>query len=259
MGIAVSYAWSIADLLLYQRKRSPLTLFLPLALFLTLAASGADEQRTIGPVAPRVLLALLWLFQFRLADDLADRERDRLDHPDRVLTRADARPFVRLLALLTFGNVLVTFWLRPWPRGAEFLALAAVFGLWYALPRGQIAGLAVLLKYPAFVYLLSDSWIGAGVLLLVYCCFAAYEILHDTRLATVRGTCVILALSLVLMTASAFALLADAEAWRIATLVPGGFLLAWLFVRHGRRREPKLWPYGVFFVACVWIACGYRV
>ena len=260
MGIAVSYAWSMPQLLLYRRTRFPLPLFLPLALFLTLAASRTDEHRTFGLVAGRVLLALLWLFQFRLADDLADRERDRHDHPDRVLTRADARPFVWLLALLSFGNVLLTVWLRPWPRGAEFLALVALSGLWYGLTRRlRLGSLVVLLKYSAFVHLLSDSRVGASVLVLVYTSFVAYEILHDKRLGMVPGTSAGLALSLLLMTGSALVLLAGAEGWRAAPLFPGFFVLAWLFLRHRRQREPKLWPFGVFFVTCVWIACGYRV
>src|SRR5438128_2339903 len=123
MEIAVSSTWSITELLHYRRTRFPLRRFLPLALLLTLAASTVDEAVTGWLVLQRLLLVLLWLFQLRLEDDLADRERDRRDHPDRVLVRADSRPFLVLLVLLAAGNTLLTAWLRPTPRWLEFLAL----------------------------------------------------------------------------------------------------------------------------------------
>src|SRR4051794_34519101 len=112
MEIAVSSTWPLADLARYGWTRFPPGRFVPLAVYLGLAAGAGD----LALVAQRVLLALAWLLEFRLADDLADRPRDRRDHPDRVLARADVRPFVALLVLLAIGNTLLTAWLRPWPR-----------------------------------------------------------------------------------------------------------------------------------------------
>src|SRR5262245_55724700 len=150
MEIAVSSTWSIAELALYGRTRFPLWRFGPLALFLALAGGATDAMAMFGGA----LLALAWFFQFRLADDLADRQRDARDHPDRVLVRADVRPFLVVLLLSSAISTLLTTWLRPWPRWVEFLALTSLFLTWYAAahrrPPPLLAGLVVLLKYPAF-------------------------------------------------------------------------------------------------------------
>lgn len=241
MGIAVSFASSIVDLWQYRRTRFPLALFVPLAGYLTLAASVTDPPSLV--VAGRVGLALLWLLQFRLADDLADRERDRVEYPDRVLSRADARPFVVLLVLITVGNVFLS--------GVWFLALTVGFALWYAVrPRWPQVNVVVLLKYPAFVYLLNPDHVGPNLLVHVLATFVAYEVLHDVRLRPVPGSTVLLALSLLSMPAS----VGIAE----PVLLPGCLLLAWLFLRHHRHRPPKLWPYTVFLVSCVWISRAIR-
>jgi hypothetical protein len=269
MGIAVSSTWSIADIWRYKQTRFPLALFAPLALFLTLAAGAADESTPIGLAAARILLAFTWLFQFRLGDDLADRQRDRRDHPDRILTRADWRPFVGLLALLTAGNALLTVWLLPVPCGAEYLGMVGLFLLGYAATRRWQppllpASAGVLLKYPAFVYLLSSvsasRWTLASVLVLVYACFLAHEILHDKRLWEVTASATCLSFAMLLMPSAAMLLLVHADEaglawwWRAGSFGPGCVVLAWLFLRHLWRREPGLWPRAVFVVGCVWLA-----
>lgn len=254
----MSSAWSIAELLAYRRTRFPLVRFGLLALFLTLATAATDETPMLSRAAQHLLLVLPWLFQFRLADDLADRERDRRDYPDRVLVRANPRPFVALLVLLTAGNTLLTAWLLPTPRWLEFLALTGLFLIWYTAARHLPfpAGIVVLLKYPALVYLLSDPgpgrnrWLLAEVLVLVGACFLAYEILHDKRSRSVPGMEILLALALVAMTATA---LVPAFPWSISWVGPGVLVLAWLFQRHQRRREPGPWPYAVFLVGLVWL------
>src|ERR1700722_11223913 len=166
MEIVVSSASAIAELLHYRRTLFPLGRFLPLALFLTLAASAQDQTTTVFLALGRVFLVLPWLLQFRLADDLADRERDRQDYPDRVLVRAAPGPFLALLVLLVAGNTLLLAWLCPTPRWAEFLTLSGLLLSWYVVTRRHrplvlIASLPVLLKYPAFVYLLSSPRTGA--------------------------------------------------------------------------------------------------
>jgi hypothetical protein len=191
METAVSLS-SISELRNYRRTRFPLALFGPLALLLALAAAAVDPTATIKVWLWHSLLVLPWLLQFRLADDLADLPRDRRDHPDRVLVRSPPGRFVALLVLLVAGNTLLTAWLCPPLRWAEFLALSGVFLIWYAVTRPfrpplLLAGLVVLLKYPAFVYLLVDArmdvngWALTGVLVLVYACFVTYECWHDER------------------------------------------------------------------------------
>lgn len=251
--------WSIAELLAYRRTRFPLRRFGPLALFLTLAAAALDETPTIRRVGLSILLVLPWLLQFRLGDDLADRERDCRDHPDRVLVRADARPFIVVLLLLTVGNTLLTAWLLPGPRWLEFLTLNGLFLIWYTTVRGLPpfpAGLGVLLKYPAFVFLLRPTGsVGDGravcVLVLIYTCFVAYEILHDKRSWTVPGIAGALALALAAMATAA---LLPGWPWSASWVVPGCFVLAWLFWRHQQRRDLAGWAGTVFLVTFAWLA-----
>jgi hypothetical protein len=263
MEIAVSSTWPLADLARYGRTRFPPGRFVPLAVYLGLAATAGE----LTLIPQRVLLALAWLLEFRLADDLADRPRDRRDHPERVLARADARPFVVLLVGLGACNTLLTAWLRPWPRWVEFLALTALLLLWYAATYGRsppplIAGLVVLLKYPGFVYLLSDpggerdDWLRASVLVLVYATFVAHEVLHDRRLWTEPGAqaCLIAALAAMAAAALLLAWRSGWPAWYVAGCVgPGCVVLAWLW---RRRFSEGLWPYGVFLVSFVWIVCA---
>jgi hypothetical protein len=197
METAVSFASSIADLLRYRRTRFPLVLFAPLALFLSLAAAVVDRDATIQSWLCHSLLVLPWLLQFRLADDLADLPRDRRDHPERVLVRTPPEPFIVLVVLLTAGNTFLAARWCPPLRWVELLVLSGLFLIWYAATYRQrpplpIASSVVLVKYPAFVYMLIDAraqangWALAGLLVFVYACFAVYEWWHDERFHKIR-------------------------------------------------------------------------
>ncbi len=254
MEIAVSSTWSITEPALwrYQRTRFPLVRFVPLALFLMLAAAA------LGNVTPALVpLVLAWLFQFRLMDDLADRAHDPRE---RVLVQADARPFIALAAVVVLGNTALTAWLLPGLRWAEFLALCVLLLCWYAVRRRSLLlnSFVVLVKYPVFVYLLSDpgaaGWTLAGVLGLVYTCFLAYEVLHDPRWQQAWGSTAWLLAALAAMVAAAL-LPATGVAW----IGPGCLVLAWLCLRHWRRLEPGYWPYAVFLVGCLWLSTQYSV
>ena len=72
----------------YLRERFRLRLFIPLALLIAAAAIVPPASWT--SFAIDFAVALLLLAQFRMWDDLADRGRDRIEHPGRVLVR-DAR------------------------------------------------------------------------------------------------------------------------------------------------------------------------
>jgi hypothetical protein len=245
MEIAVSSASWIADLGAYLRTRFPPRRFVPLALFLALAAGASLWY---------ALLALPWLLQFRLADDLADRERDRLRHPDRILVRAAPLPFRVFLGLLTAGNVALAAWWLPPPRWAEYLVLTGLFLAWYALPRHRLpplaAGLPVLLKYPAFVHLLREPGAANGwALVLVGACFVAHEFLHDPQLQAEAGGRGMLVAALALMTATA----AVPLGW--GWLLPG---IGVLLLVYGRRRAGGTWAYLIFLVGCGWILAGYH-
>jgi hypothetical protein len=252
-------AWrgGVGDLLRYRRTRFPAAVYLPLALFLATASLACGGPMSAGGFAGAVLLTAALVLQFRLWDDLADRERDRHAYPDRVLARADSlTPFHALLAACF---ILTGAWIAlrdPGPRLAVFLALVGAAALWYGAPRrlrpGGVAGYHVVLcKYPAIAYLVSAPAAGGPrplVLLLVYLCFCVYEVLHDPRLRPARGALAVLALEMSALAALPALAARDAGAAGLqATLAALGVgVLAVLFLRHVRRAAPGPWPYAVF-------------
>lgn len=145
------------------------------------------------------LLILTLLLQFRLLDDLCDRNQDRIDHPERVLVRAQSlTPFQTLLLALILGNlVAISIW-REAPRPAVLLALNVFSCLWYPFGRRLMPGAIVhyhviLIKYPTFAYLggSSPSW---PVLVLLYLACCVYEVVHDRRLQRLAGSRLLIAL-----------------------------------------------------------------
>ncbi len=184
---------SIELLSRYIQERFPVRVFLPLALFLSVAGlSGGRSVEGIGFTMTFCLASLL-VFQFRLGDDLADRRRDWLEHPERVLPSArSTTPFHLLLILAMTGN-LVLIGLQDGPQYPLFVFLILNGGLllWYRwlrhfLSRPAVHYHVVLIKYPVFVYLLSGpSSQERGLLLpvsvLVYFTFCVFEALHDTK------------------------------------------------------------------------------
>jgi len=72
-----------------------------------LALWAAEAGPTAARLAGAAGLAALLLLQFRLWDDLEDRDRDRVAHPERVLVLAPPAPFRRALAVLGLGNLVV--------------------------------------------------------------------------------------------------------------------------------------------------------
>ncbi len=264
MGTWAMCAWWSEESRAYVRERFPLALYVPLAVLLAVAAEvGSGTQ----PLVPRVrdgLLAWGLVFQFRLWDDLADRERDRRERPERVLSRARSpRPFHQLMAVAIAGNVLLFGLPRPsLPVFIGYVALQAVFAGWYAVMRHRVrwrigAALVVLTKYPAFVALLAmpvggaPAWRLPLAMAVVYLCFGVYELLHDERL---RSS----ALSLPVLAGQALALqgLLAGLVWVVreqrALAVQGVLCLAtatlqaWLLHRWCRGRAPGPPAYALF-------------
>lgn len=108
-----------------------------------------------------VLATCLFVLAFRVWDDLADLEFDRLHHPARCLVHsADLRPFYASLWLLlaSLAGLLTVF---PQDRRIlPFLGLMAAFLAIYRLTAGRprlrsVRTVLVLAKYPAFVLLLA--------------------------------------------------------------------------------------------------------
>lgn len=151
-------------------------------LWAVLIANLLVSVGTIGSPAAQLtqsVLLLVAILVFRLWDDLADREHDRLRHPERVLVKA--QDLTQFIVVLVAGLLSAAFLLRGDVRQLlVYLGLVALLAVLYHSPlekvltRSARSGL-VLLKYPLFVSLLVTpsfrAWlagIGLYVLLLVY-------------------------------------------------------------------------------------------
>src|SRR5436305_11951869 len=90
----------------YLRERFRLTIFGPA---IALHVAGVMWANDTAPSARTMLqsagLITLLMIQFRLWDDLEDRERDRIQHPERLLVHTQTAPFRLVLAVLALLNV----------------------------------------------------------------------------------------------------------------------------------------------------------
>lgn len=192
----MSGAW-LEPLRSYVGSRLPPRLYLPCVVLLAAAGLAGGREPNPGDLLLTGVLAWTLLLQFRLWDDLCDREADRRAHPHRVLVRASSlAPFHALLILSFLLNLALVAVLPGFLNLGLFLALNGAAALWYAwgrrvLPNVTLGYHLVLLKYPVFVLLLSQpARNGRGAALamaLVYLCFAIHEAIHDPRLADVPG------------------------------------------------------------------------
>jgi hypothetical protein len=173
----------------YFRERFPPAVFVPVCMLLTIAALLSVANATSLRLVVALLLGIALVVQFRLWDDLEDRDRDRAAHPMRVLVNAPTEPFRILLLLLTASAIAFSAGHRA--------ALIATLGLnaagWcaYRLARRRISlngwrfGLLPL-KYPGFVTVMALS-LGdvipvrlAVAAATTYVCASGYELLHDS-------------------------------------------------------------------------------
>ena len=172
----------------YLRERFPVTLFGPVCLVLTAAASWSVVSVTAPRLTATLLLGIVLVVQFRLWDDLEDRTRDRTRHPARVLVNAPVRPFHAVLLILM--SVSVALSAQQGAALAAVLGLNAAFWCGYRLARPSLSTNAwsfglLLLKYPGFIGVMALS-IGdviparlAAAAATSYVCASGYELLHD--------------------------------------------------------------------------------
>lgn len=165
----------------WRATRFPWLRFIPLAAFLVWAA-WAGSAASLASIGAAFAIAAALLAQFRLWDDLVDRERDRKAHPERVLARAESSaPFERCAWTLGAANAIALAWTGGVTALAGFLLLCAAAALWYRLHRGRgsLHALVLHLKYPAFVVLIAPPGAapaaGAG---LAYAALIGFELLH---------------------------------------------------------------------------------
>lgn len=222
--------------------------FGPLALLVAWAASlGAAFDG--HAFALRLALAFMLIAQFRLWDDLADRVRDRVAHPNRVLPRTeDVRAFVAVCVAVGGMNALA---LGVWRGPAAVVGLGlliAGLGVWYRLHvgRGAVHAHVLLLKYPAFVWLLASPTAGPWTIGLaaaaVYAAICAFELLDMGD--TTQGRTVAFAAHGCVLTIATCAPSVDATGLAAGLLVAVIHAMAWLadgrrFTLPGRR----YWPF----------------
>lgn len=200
-------AWSV--LYAWRATRLPVLRFGLLALLVGWAASVGPAFDGYG-FAVRVVLAFALIAQFRLWDDLVDRERDRSLHPQRVLARSgNVRVFVAACVLLGALNLVG---LLAW-RGAAVSAggglLCLGAALWYRAhaARGSVHAHVLLLKYPAFVALLasplSDPWTTVLAAAALYSALVSHELRDTLPAGAVRAVLLIVHGSVLALTACA--------------------------------------------------------
>src|SRR5687768_8899012 len=197
----------------YWRERYPASVFVPFAI--VLAAAGAAAGGSLPTVRDAIrscILAYTLVLVFRIVDDLADLDSDRLRFPTRVLVRASRRtPIVVLALLIALGDVLMkTSQTRPLARIAVFAGLSIFLGLWYhrraRLRAGPLAGAHILLlKYPAISLLTCANWDGLTLhttlpsLGAIYLGLCIYEQVSDRAVRQSRGAPLIFAAELGLL------------------------------------------------------------
>lgn len=135
-------------------------LFLWLLLFAAVSLNGVERLDQLPWLA---FAAALFVFTFRLWDDLADLEYDRPRHPQRILVRSDNILYFQLfLWLLVAGLTGLVLAVAGNVRALAFLAMVAVLVVTYRVTgkRSSLRGVRVslvLAKYPVFVLLFATK------------------------------------------------------------------------------------------------------
>ena len=194
---------SSKELVSYLYTRFPATRFIPLAIFLAAAGLASASSSHLFPWVLAVALALTLILQFRLWDDIADRDHDQRIHPERVLCHTqNLKPFLTATGILFVFNGLVLFWLHDSSfKPIGYLVLCVYLLAWYRLrpittPVSLLNSHLVMLKYPVIAWLVGTSAADSDMVLLLPCLFSVYliflifEILDDTSLGRLPGAIV---------------------------------------------------------------------
>ncbi len=176
-------------LILYIKERFYPVLYIPLAFLLGVGLQPSIFQLPDFKIfAIRFAVIIIWLFAFRLLDDLLSRRNDRVSHPERIYIPANnARILiVWLIFILIFLHflILVLF-------SAGILSAAISLLLYYiiALLAGKYIGniarsFLVMIKYPAISFLAFGMPCNLRVFIqlgIIYCIALIYEVFHDNE------------------------------------------------------------------------------
>ena len=171
----------------YLAERFSPRIFIPMALVIAGAAAGGELS--VSRVGLDTAFALLLLAQFRSWDDLADRGRDAVSHPDRVLVRAmSTAPLVAFSGALAILNICLA--IQRDGSGvatAVLVSLIGVLGAWYSLRTTRTAAGDHLLlsKYAAMVVVVAGARVLSAPVTILCAALALhlavwlYEVWHD--------------------------------------------------------------------------------
>ncbi|HXG54446.1 MAG TPA: hypothetical protein VNJ03_03630 [Vicinamibacterales bacterium] len=172
---------------MYLAERFSPGVFLPLALVIAAAASGGTVHG--ARLGMDAAFALLLLAQFRSWDDLADRGRDGVAHPERALVRTTSiAPIVAFTGALAILNIC--FAVQRDASGlavSVLVALIGILGAWYSLRTQRTAAGDILLlsKYPAMVLVVAGDRVLSAPMevlsaaLALHLAASLYEAWHD--------------------------------------------------------------------------------
>ena len=176
----------------YLAERGRPTVFVPLALLIAETAwlAGPVVERSAVSFGLCAMQALLLILALRVWDDVQDRPRDALAHPDRITVRVQrVGPLAGLSAVLAMVAGLSLVGATALAARIAILA-AIVLGLlvWYRtrpVETSRLGAVVLLAKYPALAIALAPGLsdlapmravAAAGTLYLIAC---AYELLED--------------------------------------------------------------------------------
>lgn len=176
-------------LLAYARERLRPARLLPAASLVVLAALAGRGWSGGGALAADTAVGLALVIAFRIWDDLADRDRDRAQHPDRVTVRSESTAPLWIAAGVAGVAAATLLELTSGTASVALLAgYTAVLGAVYAGrgPRSAASDRILLLKYGVFTLALSGlpaASTARGLLAAAAAFVAAcvYEWWHDAE------------------------------------------------------------------------------
>ena len=176
-------------LLAYARQRLTTGgLGLPV-LLVTGGAVLANGSYGVSSLALKAAIAALLVSSFRIWDDVMDRPRDAIAHPDRVTVNAGSvRALVAAAAVAAAIAALLLPRIGDWRFSIGLLAsLTLLLAARYRLRAGRSAmtDRVLLLKYPAFALALTSPgallvWRGVLACVVVYLAACVHEWTHDS-------------------------------------------------------------------------------
>ena len=170
----------------YAHERLVRGSVLAAALLVTAGAQVGRGSTSAATALADVVLSFCFVISFRIWDDVMDRERDRVRHPERVVVRTRSIGSLSLAAsCIALAGAGALMRLHGAASVLLLIALSGVLATWYALRgvRSAAGDRLLLFKYPVFTLALivpaSLTPRAATSALGVYLAACAYEWRHD--------------------------------------------------------------------------------